>query len=126
PNFVEGFPGVACADSDNPDSYDAWSTQGALADEQFGYFGRIWTWVTSICAKWPGADADRFIGPFTHATANPVLVIGNLFDPATRYQGAVTAHALLPNSALLTLHGWGHTSLFLSGCIDSFEQDYLL
>jgi len=25
---------------------------------------------------------------------------------------------LLPNSALLTVHGWGHTSLFLSSCVD--------
>ena len=56
-------------------------------------------------------------GPFDKWTANPVLVIGNLFDPATRYQGAVTASTLLPNSRLLTVHAWGHTSLFLSGCV---------
>ena len=29
-------------------------------------------------------------GPFTATTASPVLVVGNLFDPATRYQGAQT------------------------------------
>ncbi|MGH2529304.1 MAG: alpha/beta hydrolase, partial [Actinomycetota bacterium] len=126
PNFVEGFPAIACADSDNPDSYTAWSVQGALADQQFGYFGRMWTWVSSICAKWPGADEDRYMGPFDKATVNPVLIIGNLFDPATRYQGAVTVHGLLPNSALLTLHGWGHTSLFLSGCVDATASAYLL
>jgi len=45
-------------------------------------------------------------------------VIGNLFDPATRYQGAVAAAALLPNSRLLTVHAWGHTSLFRSQCAD--------
>ena len=49
-------------------------------------------------------------------TLRPVLVVGNQFDPATRYEGAVTVHDLLPNSSLLTLHAWGHTSLFLSGC----------
>jgi pimeloyl-ACP methyl ester carboxylesterase len=38
PNLVEGFPAVACADSDNPDSYSAWSRAGAAADAEFGYF----------------------------------------------------------------------------------------
>lgn len=126
PNFIEGFPAVACADSDNPDSYSVWSSAAAAANADFGYFGPLWTWITSICAKWPGADSDRYTGPFDHATGAPVLVVGNLFDPATRYEGAVTAHALLPNSALLTLHGWGHTSLFLSHCVDTAIARYLV
>ncbi|PYP99511.1 MAG: peptidase S33 family protein, partial [Acidobacteria bacterium] len=123
--FIEGFPAVACSDSDNPDSYAAWSAAGAAAD-QFGYFGRIWTWVSSICADWPGADGDRFTGPFDRRTGKPVLVVGNLFDPATRYEGAVTAHSLLPNSSLLTVHGWGHTSLFRSACADEAIARYLV
>ena len=52
--------------------------------------------------------------------------MGNLFDPATRYEGAVTADALLPNSALLTVAGWGHTSLFLSACADNAIARYLI
>jgi pimeloyl-ACP methyl ester carboxylesterase len=125
-NGVEGFPAVACADADDPHSYSAWSTNGAAADAQFGTFGRIWTWVSSICAAWPTSDVDRYTGPWNHRTANPVLVIGNLFDPATRYQGAVTASSLLPNSRLLTVHGWGHTSLFLSSCADAVQTRYLV
>jgi pimeloyl-ACP methyl ester carboxylesterase len=126
PNLVEGFPAVACSDSDNPHSYSAWSAAGAEADAAFGYFGRIWTWASSICAAWPSSDPDRYMGPFTNHTANPVLVIGNRFDPATRYEGAVTAATLLPNSRLLTVHGWGHTSLFLSGCADATVTRYLV
>jgi len=125
-NQVEGFPAVACADSDNPHAYSAWSSAGAAADAATGYFGRIWTWASSICAAWPRADADRYSGPFDTWTANPVLVIGNLFDPATRYQGAVTASTLLPNSRLLTVHAWGHTSLFRSQCADEVAADYLV
>jgi hypothetical protein len=124
-NFLEGFPGVACSDSDNPSDYEAWHEQGAIADERFGYFGRLWTWITSICARWPGFDTERYMGPFTHRTANPVLVVGNLWDPATRYQGAQIVHRLLPKSALLTVHGWGHTSLFLSRCVDRVSAAYL-
>jgi pimeloyl-ACP methyl ester carboxylesterase len=125
-NFVEGFPSVACSDSDNPDAYPAWSTAGAESDARFGYFGRIWTWASSICAEWPGADPDRYMGPFDRSTANPVLIIGNEFDPATRYEGAVTAHNLLPNSALLTVHAWGHASLGLSSCATGLLINYLV
>jgi TAP-like protein len=125
-NALEGFPAVACADSDNPHSYAAWSAAGAAAEAAFGTFGRIWTWASSICAAWPTGDADRYTGPFTRTTANPVLVIGNVFDPATRYEGAVTASTLLPNSRLLTVHGWGHTSLFLSQCADEAQARYLV
>lgn len=126
PNFIEGFPGVACSDSDNPSSYDAWVRAGADADAAHGYFGRIWTWASAICAEWPGADADRYLGPFDTATDNPVLVVGARWDPATRYEGAVIAHELLPNSALLTVNSWGHTSLFTSACADQAIAAYLV
>jgi pimeloyl-ACP methyl ester carboxylesterase len=125
-NFIESFAPVACADSDNPHSYSAWSSAGADAEAANGTFGRLWTWVSSICAAWPTSDADRYTGPWDRRTANPVLVIGNLFDPATRYQGAVTAASLLPDSRLLTVHGWGHTSLFISQCADEAQARYLI
>ncbi len=126
PNFLENFPAVACSDSDNPDTYDAWWNAGIAADAAHGYFGRLWTWASAICASWHHTDAARYMGPFNRRTANPVLVVGNLFDPATPYQGAQTVDALLPNSALLTVHGWGHTSLFLSACADETIARYLV
>jgi TAP-like protein len=42
-----------------------------------------------------------------HTTADPVLVVGNPFDPATPCHGMVTVDRLLPRSRLLTLAGWG-------------------
>jgi pimeloyl-ACP methyl ester carboxylesterase len=126
PNFVEGFVGVVCSDSDNPDDHSFWSAAADDADANFGYFGRIWTWISSPCAVWSGADADRYIGPWNASTDNPVLVVGTRFDPATRYEGAETVRALLPESSLLTVEGWGHTSLFLSACADAAVAEYLL
>jgi hypothetical protein len=57
-----------------------------------------------------------------------VLVVGNHFDPATRYQGAVAASQLLPNSRLLSYAGWGHTAYLGAGsfCVDSHVTRYLL
>ena len=66
------------------------------------------------------------MGPFDAPTLNPVLVVGNHFDPATRYEGAVTVHDLLPNSSLLTVHAWGHTSLLLSECATVATVSYLI
>jgi pimeloyl-ACP methyl ester carboxylesterase len=125
-NFVEAFPAVACEDGNNPTDYAIWSEQGAAADAEFGYFGRYWTWASSPCAQWPFADTDRYTGPFNADPANPVLVIGNLYDPATRYQGAVTVDGLLQNSALLTVDVPGHTSLGLSSCAGALTGQYLL
>ena len=125
PNFIEGTPAVACPDTDNPDDYAAWSTAAAASDAT-GYFGRLWIWgFSSLCAEWPHADRDRYTGPFNRATANPVLVVGTRFDPATPYEGAPTVAGLLPNSTLLTVEGWGHTSLFLSACADDAIARYL-
>jgi pimeloyl-ACP methyl ester carboxylesterase len=126
PNYVESTPAVTCSDSDNPNGYSAWSQASKDADAM-GYFGRFWMWTfSSVCAEWPFADASRYTGPFTATTSKPVLVVGTRFDPATPYAGAVTVAGLLPNSRLLTVDGWGHTSLFLSRCADDAVARYLL
>jgi pimeloyl-ACP methyl ester carboxylesterase len=126
PNFVEGFPGVACSETHNPSNVGAWSKAARAQDRQYPYFGRPWTWFTSVCEPWPGWDDDHYDGPWDRTTANPVLVVGNRFDPATPYHGAVTVDRLLPRSRLLTLAGWGHTSLFASACVDAYVSSYLL
>lgn len=126
PNQVEGYPGVACSDSINPRFYSAWPRAAAAADANYGYFGSWWTWAASICQPWEGPVAQAYLGPFDRQTANPVLVVGNRFDPATRYESAVLVSDLLPNSRLVTLEGWGHTSLFLSACVDDVVSQYFL
>ena len=125
-NFIEGFPGVACSDSVNPSDYGAWWTASQQAEAESGYFGPLWTYVSSICSDWPAQPRGRYLGPFTANTSNPVLVVGNFFDPATRYEGAQIVADLLPNSRLLSLNAWGHVSLFFSQCADQAVADYLL
>jgi pimeloyl-ACP methyl ester carboxylesterase len=122
-NVVESFPAVACEDTLNPDSYDAWLRAGATRRT---IFTPVWTWASSPCAVWPFEDTGRYLGPFDARTANPVLVVGNLFDPATPYAGAQAVARLMPRARLLTLHGWGHTSLFRSACVDAALTRYLV
>ncbi|WP_433717557.1 alpha/beta hydrolase [Actinoplanes sp. CA-051413] len=129
PNDVEGSPGVTCSDTVNPRSLADWQRSADRAEQRYGYFGRIWNWAWSACGSWPRtAGQDRHLGPWTARTAAPVLVVGNYFDPATRYQGAVAASRLLPNSRLLSYAGWGHGAYFIAGntCVDTKVTQYLL
>ncbi|MEP6463718.1 MAG: alpha/beta hydrolase [Frankiaceae bacterium] len=131
PNVVESGPGVTCSDSVNPTTLTAWRRAADQSEAQYGYFGRPWTWawVSSACLPWPAtAGQDRYLGPWTARTGSPVLVVGNYFDPATRYQGAVTAARLLPNSRLLSYAGWGHAAFLIAGnyCVDSTVTRYLV
>jgi pimeloyl-ACP methyl ester carboxylesterase len=129
PNFIEGPTGVACSDTVNPRSFEAWQAAADRAEEAYGPFGRLWNWSFSACASWPAtAGQDRHLGPWTADTASPVLIVGNEFDPSTPYQGAVAASELLPNSRLLTYGGWGHAGFFAAGnfCVDTAVTRYLV
>jgi pimeloyl-ACP methyl ester carboxylesterase len=123
---LEGYAGVWCSDGDNPDTTSAWAKAARAADRKYRYFGRLWNWGGSICASWPGKDSDRYTGPFTKRTANHILVVGTRSDPATRYEDAVSTEKLLRRARLLTVEGWGHTSLFISSCADRHVSHYLL
>ncbi|MEM7271858.1 MAG: alpha/beta hydrolase [Actinomycetota bacterium] len=126
PNFVEGFPGVTCVDTSNPARFNAWAEAVDRISVESPIFGPLWTWSEAVCNRWPGRDTDRFVGPFGPDTANPVLVLSTRFDPATSYQQAQSAQAALPNSALVTVEGWGHTTLFTSACADAVVAAYFL
>src|SRR4051794_3025676 len=128
-NEVEGTDGVACSDTLNPRSFAAWQQSADRNERRYGYFGRVWNWAWSGCRVWPsGAGQDRYLGPWTTRTSAPVLVVGNYFDPATRYQGAVTASHLLPNSRLLSYAGWGHAAFFIAfnACVNDNVANYLV
>lgn len=125
--FIDPFYGVACADSNNPRRPGAWVGAGLRADRSGAYFGRYWTWASNTCAGWsPRSKADRFTGPWRTKTANPLLVVGNTFDPATPIPGARSVNRLFEDSRLVTYNGWGHGALFTGGCINRIYRDYLI
>jgi pimeloyl-ACP methyl ester carboxylesterase len=129
PNFIEGGLGVSCSDSINPRTFAQWRRAVHAAARRTKYFGRAWGWSGSVCTQWSRtAGQDRYLGPWTARTASPVLVVGNFFDPATRYQGAVTASRLLPRSRLLSYAGWGHVAFVLRAnfCVDDNVTRYLV
>ncbi|MFG1675700.1 alpha/beta hydrolase [Micromonospora sp. NPDC049282] len=127
-NGLETFLTVDCTDAYHPKSADAWPALSAREDQRAPYFGRAWAWATSPCARntWTVRDEDAYTGPFNRTTAAPVLVVGNYWDPATNYQGAVSSARLLPNSRLLSSDSWGHTAYGTSACVTGRIDAYLL
>lgn len=125
-NSFDASAAIACADTDNPRSPSAWPRAARQADSRAPFFGSAWTWVSIPCAQWQVSDSGRYTGPWNRPTANPILVVGNFFDPATRYESAVSLTHLLASARLLTLDGWGHTATFKSACIDNATTRYLV
>ncbi|WP_433388383.1 alpha/beta hydrolase [Micromonospora sp. KLBMP9576] len=127
-NGLETFLGVDCTDGYHPKDAGSFPALAAKADRRDPYFGRLWTWGTAPCARktWTVRDSDAFTGPFNRRTGAPVLVVGNYWDPATNYRGAVSSARLLPNSRLLSSDSWGHTAYGTSACATGAIDAYLL
>ncbi|MGB7980033.1 MAG: alpha/beta hydrolase, partial [Candidatus Nanopelagicales bacterium] len=127
-NGPEAFQSVLCTDGRNPADANRWPTYADRANATAPGFGPLWTWASAPCASntWTVRDTDAYAGPFTRRTSAPVLVVGNYWDPATNYQGAVSAASLLPNSRLVSSDSWGHTAYGTSACVTGSVDRYLL
>ncbi len=127
-NMIESFSSVLCTDGLNPANARDWRRFADVADDRAPDFGRYWTWPSASCASntWTARDEDRYRGPFDRRTVHPVLVVGNYWDPATNYQGAVKVAKLLPNSRLLSSDSWGHTAYNTSACVTDAVTSYVL
>jgi pimeloyl-ACP methyl ester carboxylesterase len=95
-----------------------WSTQYPL----FGLWGAVSLFA---CQDWQ--PVRHPLPPATATGSNPILVLGNIHDPATPYAGAQHLAAALTTGTLLTWNGQGHTS-YLRGsqCIDDAVDAYLV
>ena len=127
-NGPDAFSAVLCTDGLSPARAERWPVLAGRADRGTRGFGRLWAWESAQCARtsWTVRDEDAYRGPFDRRTANPVLVVGTVWDPATPYSGAVSTARRLPGSRLLTSVSWGHTALGASACVDTAVEGYLL
>jgi len=95
-------------------------------DAEAPYFGRLRGWLGVTCEFWHLRDPDAFHGPWQQTTQAPVLVLGTRFDPATPYRQTRPYADLFPASRMLTLDGWGHTTIGKSACVDAAIAAYLV
>ncbi len=123
-NLLDLFQVVSCNDQ-RSDPTDAVIKQTAAKwTKRFPLFG-LWSAATLFqCQAW---QKQRHPIPTETATGSkPILVVGNLHDPATPYAGAVHLARTLGSGVLLTWNGQGHTSYGQSDCIDQKVNAYLI
>jgi pimeloyl-ACP methyl ester carboxylesterase len=125
-NIADANTTINCNDS-KPGPSDAKIRATAQSwAERFPMFGRWSAAGLFSCQEW---QPDRTVPPLPTARTTPqkILVVGNLNDPATPYQGAKDLDRTLGNAELLTWDGEGHTSyLEGSSCVDQYVDAYLI
>jgi pimeloyl-ACP methyl ester carboxylesterase len=123
-NLSDAELSVDCVDRPWPRGLPAWLTAAAAAAKAAPLFGAPLVWGSLPCAYWPvkpSALAVRAAG------APPVLIVGDLHDPATPYQWAVGLAHDLASGVLLGWNGEGHTSYMEgSACVDNTVDAYLI
>ena len=125
-NLSDANTTISCNDS-KPGPSDATIRATAKSwAKRFPMFG-LWSAASLFsCQQW---QPKRTVPPLPTARTTPhtVLVIGNLHDPATPYQGAKDLVNTLGHAELLTWNGEGHTSYLQgSSCIDAYVNSYLV
>ncbi|MDQ1292422.1 MAG: hypothetical protein QG608_300 [Actinomycetota bacterium] len=127
-NSEETYAGVVCTDGVHPEELASWPRTVAALDEHVPHFGRALGWDTARCASdtWTLQDEDAYRGPFNRRTANPVLIVGNYWDPTTPYTTVRSTADRMPNARLLPNDGWGRTTFHTSLCATEAVTAYLL
>jgi pimeloyl-ACP methyl ester carboxylesterase len=118
---------IICGESPNPRHPGAFRALAALTYARAGDVGLRWSWVVEPCTSWPATATDRYTGPWDQPTANPILVINNIFDPSTPYEGAVAVARALARARLLPVAGYGHSILLNpSTCANDYVSQYVV
>ena len=126
-NSIEAFVASVCGETPNPRVPGVYRRLANQADREARYVGAYWTYISLPCSHWPARDRDRFTGPWSVRTSSPPLLLNPRFDPASPHRNAITMNRLLPGSRLLTINGWGHTTLTTqSACKDDSVERYLI
>jgi pimeloyl-ACP methyl ester carboxylesterase len=130
--FTQDYPSVgasfatACVDLEFPGRPASYPRKVAALDEQYPHFGLFRGWTGIQCEFIRADDEDVYNGSWQQATQQPVLVIGTRFDPATHYGFTAPYASLWPDARMLTVDGWGHTTIGVSNCADAAIARYLV
>lgn len=124
-NLADMDTAVNCLDRPWPRSLSAWRSAAAAAARSAPLFGAPLVWGSLTCAYWPVASSP--LPSITASGAPPILVVGNLHDPATPYRWARTLARDLSSGVLLGWNGDGHTAYMEgSSCVDDAVDGYLI
>jgi pimeloyl-ACP methyl ester carboxylesterase len=124
-NLIDAFNTISCNDSAPGPTDDQIRTTAGDWATRYPLFGKWFGIGLFTCQAW---QSHRTVPPKPTAdTPHEVLVLGNIHDPATPYQGAIDLAKTMGNAEVLSWNGQGHTS-YLNGskCVDNYVNTYLV
>jgi pimeloyl-ACP methyl ester carboxylesterase len=125
-NLSDAEMSVDCIDRPWPRSLGAWRAAASAASKAAPLFGAANVWGSLPCAYWPVAPVPNTLRGRASG-APPILVVGDLHDPATPYAWAQALAGDLASGVLLGWNGEGHTSYMQgSSCVDNTVDAYLI
>ncbi|MCP2247491.1 alpha/beta hydrolase [Lentzea aerocolonigenes] len=123
----DSYYAVNCTDKPFTKSTRNWAATAAKWEKESPTFGRYQAASDLLtCATWPTRHPDRWIGPWNRKTKNPVVVVGNYYDPATQYLFAQRMAKELGNARLISVDAFGHCILGDSAGADAAVTRYLV
>lgn len=125
-NMIEANVAINCAD--RPAAFASIGDAMAAAAEAAKTaptFGIVLGAGNTPCIGWP-APAEMAPGPVRADGAPPIVVIGNLRDPATPYAWAESLARQLASGVLVTRDADGHTAYLRSDCVDTLVTAYVV
>jgi pimeloyl-ACP methyl ester carboxylesterase len=125
-NLLEANVAINCADRPTASGSINEAAQSAAAGAANGpTFGSQLGWGNATCIGWP-VPAELRPGPVRAEGAPPIVVIGNLRDPATPYAWAKSLAGQLASGVLVTADLDGHTANLRSACVDGIVSAYVI
>lgn len=122
----EGPLAIMCGDSPQPRDPAVYRYLASAVVRRGGPISLAGLWSDAQCLGWAVTSPAAYRGPWDRPTP-PILLIGNTADPSTPYLNSLKMAQELANARLLTVQGYGHTSLLNpSSCANAAIAAYLI
>jgi len=127
-NTFAVYNAVECADVNWPRNWAKWQADTERVYKTAPFQAWDNAWFNAACAFWPVKGPSK---PFqvNGAKLPPVLMLQGTLDAATPYQGAQTAHKLLPTARMVVVEGGGNHGQSLespaNNCVQNYVNGYL-
>jgi pimeloyl-ACP methyl ester carboxylesterase len=124
----DAYFAVNCSDKRFRHTLDELPAIAGQWEKESPVFGRAQAFADPAgCPVWPdAAKPGAYRGPWNAKTENPVLVIGNYYDPATQYEFSERMASRLGYARLLSVDAFGHCILGGSAGVDRATTEYLV
>jgi hypothetical protein len=109
----EYLAGIACGDKSSRASKIDQILPEVAEIYRESHFGDLGTDTISKCAHWKLDAKERYSGNFQAKTRNPIMIIGNTYDPITPLDSAFNISKGFEGSVVLQHDGYGVRSKYM-------------